>query len=294
MHIDIIRGTILILIAASAWGLGGVAGQYLFNNYGTDAVWLVMVRQIMAGVIFLFYSAAVKKENIFRLPQICPSDILKFSFIGILGAQLGFYYTIALCNAATATVLQYTAPIYIMLWMAWRKKKMPELREIIGICGAMTGVFLISTHGRIDSLAISPAALVVGIISALTYAYYTVMPVEMLQRFSTTTVIGWGQLLSGVFLILWRNPFTIYGTWDIYAAAALTYLLFGATILSYAMYLSGLQIIGPTKASLISCAEPLASIIFMVLLLGTELTWPDLFGMGAIILTVALLSLPKK
>lgn len=294
MHIDIIKGTVLILIAASAWGLGGVAGQYLFNNYGTDAVWLVMVRQIMAGVIFLFYSAAVKKENIFRLPQICPSDILKFSFIGILGAQLGFYYTIALCNAATATVLQYTAPIYIMLWMAWRKKKMPELREITGICGAMTGVFLISTHGRIDSLAISPAALVVGIISALTYAYYTVMPVEMLQRFSTTTVIGWGQLLSGVFLILWRNPFTIYGTWDIYAAAALTYLLFGATILSYAMYLSGLQIIGPTKASLISCAEPLASIIFMVLLLGTELTWPDLFGMGAIILTVALLSLPKK
>ncbi len=294
MHIDIIKGTVLILIAASAWGLGGVAGQYLFNNYGTDAVWLVMVRQIMAGVIFLFYSAAVKKENIFRLPQICPSDILKFSFIGILGAQLGFYYTIALCNAATATVLQYTAPIYIMLWMAWRKKKMPELREIIGICGAMTGVFLISTHGRIDSLAISPAALVVGIISALTYAYYTVMPVEMLQRFSTTTVIGWGQLLSGVFLILWRNPFTIYGTWDIYAAAALIYLLFGATILSYAMYLSGLQIIGPTKASLISCAEPLASIIFMVLLLGTELTWPDLFGMGAIILTVALLSLPKK
>lgn len=294
MHIDIIKGTVLILIAASAWGLGGVAGQYLFNNYGTDAVWLVMVRQIMAEVIFLFYSAAVKKENIFRLPQICPSDILKFSFIGILGAQLGFYYTIALCNAATATVLQYTAPIYIMLWMAWRKKKMPELREIIGICGAMTGVFLISTHGRIDSLAISPAALVVGIISALTYAYYTVMPVEMLQRFSTTTVIGWGQLLSGVFLILWRNPFTIYGTWDIYAAAALTYLLFGATILSYAMYLSGLQIIGPTKASLISCAEPLASIIFMVLLLGTELTWPDLFGMGAIILTVALLSLPKK
>ncbi len=294
MHIDIIKGTVLILIAASAWGLGGVAGQYLFNNYGTDAVWLVMVRQIMAGVIFLFYSAAVKKENIFRLPQICPSDILKFSFIGILGAQLGFYYTIALCNAATATVLQYTAPIYIMLWIACRKKKMPELREIIGICGAMTGVFLISTHGRIDSLAISPAALVVGIISALTYAYYTVMPVEMLQRFSTTTVIGWGQLLSGVFLILWRNPFTIYGTWDIYAAAALTYLLFGATILSYAMYLSGLQIIGPTKASLISCAEPLASIIFMVLLLGTELTWPDLFGMGAIILTVALLSLPKK
>ncbi len=65
MHIDIIKGTVLILIAASAWGLGGVAGQYLFNNYGTDAVWLVMVRQIMAGVIFLFLQRGGEKRKYF-------------------------------------------------------------------------------------------------------------------------------------------------------------------------------------------------------------------------------------
>ena len=72
------------------------------------------------------------------------------------------------------------------------------------------------------------------------------------------------------------------------------YLILGATVASYALYLQGLKIIGPTKASLISCAEPLASIIAVVLLLDTKLLLPDLIGMGCIIFTVLLLSLPKK
>ena len=57
---------------------------------------------------------------------------------------------------------------------------------------------------------------------------------------------------------------------------AFAYLLLGATIASYAFYLAGLKIVGPTKASLISCAEPLASIISVVLLLNTELAGADI------------------
>lgn len=56
----------------------------------------------------------------------------------------------------------------------------------------------------------------------------------------------------------------------------------------------GLKVVGATKASLISCAEPLASIIAVVLWLKTPLTLEDLVGMTCIILTVVLLSLPKN
>ena len=43
-----LKGIILIVLAAAFWGLGGVAGQYLFQYHQVDAVWLVMVRQIVA------------------------------------------------------------------------------------------------------------------------------------------------------------------------------------------------------------------------------------------------------
>ena len=116
----------------------------------------------------------------------------------------------------------------------------------------------------------------------------------MLKKYTAATLIGWGQLISGVALIIWRNPFAPAGHWDMSGYLAFAYLLLGATIASYAFYLAGLKIVGPTKASLISCAEPLASIISVVLLLDTKLAMADYIGMACIIFTVLLLSLPKK
>ncbi len=289
-----LKGVLLIVGAATCWGMGGVAGQYLFQYHQADMVWLCMVRQILAGCLFLLFAAVVQKQNIFAIVKENTWDIVEFSFLGILGAQLGFYYTISLCNAATATVMQYMAPVYVMLWMSYKARRAPEGRELLGIVGALVGVFLIATHGSPDSLAISPMALAIGTLSALSYAYYSIKPGEMLKKYTAPTLIGWGQLISGLALIIWRNPFTPAGHWDMSGYLAFAYLLLGATIASYALYLAGLKIVGPTKASLISCAEPLASIISVVLLLDTKLTTPDYIGMACIIFTVLLLSLPKK
>ena len=120
------------------------------------------------------------------------------------------------------------------------------------------------------------------------------VPFRLLQKYSTTLIIGWGQFLSGGFLCIFINPFEPSGHWDGAAVAAMVYLILGATVLSYSVFLVGLKVVGATKASLISCAEPLASIIAVVLWLKTPLTLEDLVGMTCIILTVVLLSLPKK
>ena len=289
-----LKGILLIIGAATCWGMGGVAGQYLYEYHQADSVWLVMIRQIVGGLIFLSFGTLVQKQNVFKALRETPRDLVEFSFLGILGAQLGFYYTIGLCNAATATVLQYMAPIYVMLWVSYKNRRCPEGRELLGIVGAILGVFLIATHGSIDSLALSPEALIIGLLSAISYAYYSIKPIEMLKRYSASVIIGWGQLLSGLFLLFWRNPFSAPGNWDTNAVLAMCYLVLGATIASYGLYLQGLKIVGPTKASLISCAEPLASIIAVVVLLGTRLVLPDLLGMACIIFTVLILSIPKK
>ena len=289
-----LKGIILIVLAAAFWGLGGVAGQYLFQYHQVDAVWLVMVRQIVAGLLFLLYTAGIIRQNIFTILRERFLSLLCFSFVGILGAQLGFYYTISLCNAATATVLQYSAPVWVMIYMSYKHRSWPEGREMLGIVGALVGVFLIATHGSLTSLALSPAVITIGLLSAFSYAFYSIQPVELLKHYPATVIVGWGQLLSGLALIAVRNPFTPAGSWNLQALLAMAYLIAGATIASYALYLAGLKIVGSTKASLISCAEPLASIIAVVLLLDTKLVLPDYIGMSCIIFTVLLLSLPKK
>lgn len=288
-------GVILILLSAAAWGLGGVCGQYLYQFHDVTAPWLIAVRQVLAGLIFLGY-LLLRGENIFRVfaDKRDAKDQLAFSFCGLLGAQFGFYYTISLCNAATATVLQYTSPVFVMLWMSWKSRKMPEGRELLGIVFALVGVFLISTHGDINNVVLSPLALVIGLISAVSLAFYTVQPMRLLAKYSTTLVVGWGQLLSGLLLCIFVNPFAPTGHWDVNAVIAFAYLVIFATVVSYSLFLVGLKVVGSTKASLISCAEPLASIIAVVVWLKTPLTLMDLTGMACIIITVVLLSMPKK
>jgi hypothetical protein len=41
MQLSFRLGVIFILLAAAAWGLGGVAGQFLFQFYDVGAPWLI-------------------------------------------------------------------------------------------------------------------------------------------------------------------------------------------------------------------------------------------------------------
>ena len=104
--------------------------------------------------------------------------------------------------------------------MSFKSRRLPEGREFLGIIFALVGVFLISTHGDINNVVLSPEALVIGLISAVSLAFYTVQPMRLLQKFSTTLVVGWGQLLSGTLLCFFVNPFEPAGSWDTGAVIA--------------------------------------------------------------------------
>ena len=85
-----LKGIFLIIGAATCWGMGGVAGQYLYQYHDADMIWLCMARQILAGCMFLLFAAFVQKQDIFAILKADTLNIIEFSFLGILGAQLGF------------------------------------------------------------------------------------------------------------------------------------------------------------------------------------------------------------
>ena len=84
-------GVILILLSAAAWGLGGVCGQFLYQFHSVTAPWLIAVRQVLAGFIFLGY-LLLRGENIFRIfaDKRDTKDQLAFSFLGFWARSLVF------------------------------------------------------------------------------------------------------------------------------------------------------------------------------------------------------------
>ena len=289
-------GALMVMLSAAMWGLSGVCGQFLFESYRPDPVWLIAVRQIAAGILFLLYMniKGIPLFDIWRSGRKNIKELLWFT-LGLLGAQFMYYYTISISNAPTSTILQYQAPIYIVLWQAFIRKQMPEGREMLGVVLAMTGVFLISTHGNPAHLVISPVALLSGELSAIALCIYMIAPENILKQYPTMLLMGWGQLISSLFLLPFCNILDSGVTaWTTAAAGAVAFIILGGTIIPFTLFLAGVKIIGPTKASLISCFEPLATILFTVVFLGTVLLPIDYVGMACIMVTVFMLTIKKK
>ena len=129
------------------------------------------------------------------------------------GCQLTYYSSVELSNAGTATVLQYTAPAIIMLYTAVRAKKMPRLMEIGALVLALFGTFVLATHGDPNSLAISDAALAWGLTSAVMMAVYNLLPLQLMKKYGTFCVIGWGMLIGGILMCVFTKPWHVIGTW---------------------------------------------------------------------------------
>ena len=289
-------GTFMVMASAAMWGLSGVCGQFLFENYHPDPVWLIAVRQVAAGFLFLLYMI-IKGEPLLALWQSGKKNIVEMLWftLGLLGAQFLYYYTISVANAPTSTILQYQAPVFIILWQAFVRRHMPEGRELLGVVLAMTGVFLISTHGDPAHLVISPIALLSGELSAIALCIYMIAPATILKQFSTMLIMGWGQLISSLFLLPFCNILDSgISTWTPAAAGGVAFIILGGTIIPFTLFLAGVKIVGPTKASLISCFEPLATILFTVLFLGTVLLPVDYAGMACIMVTVVMLTVKNR
>lgn len=115
----------------------------------------------------------------------------------------------------------------------------------------------------------------------------------MLENWDSSFVIGWGMLLAGI-VISPIHPITNFsGVMDMTAIFALIFILFFGTIFAFCCYLSGVAIVGATKGSLIACLEPLSAAIVSIVWLKENFTSIDIIGFIFIIVTIAMLSLPK-
>lgn len=163
--------------------------------------------------------------------------------------------------------------------------------QVLALIMAMAGVFLLATKGDVTSLNISPTALVWGILSAIALAAYNLIPVNLMAKYGTLSVIGWGMLLAGIMMAAYVRPWHIIGTWDWKAVGALAVVVIVGTILSFAFYMEGVRLTGAQTASLIASVEPVTATVATVLMMGVAFTLPEVIGIVIIIIAVIILSL---
>ena len=178
---DRVKGACLTMGGAACWGISGCMGQYLFTRENMDSTWLVPIRLLLAGLLLCGYYFFKDRKQLFapwnwKADPRNTIDLLVYGLAGVSFCQFLYFLTIQLSTAGIATILQDLSPVLILLVLCLQQRRTPRLFELCSILLALLGVFLLTTHGSLTSLAVSPAALAAGLVCACTVVIYTMCP----------------------------------------------------------------------------------------------------------------------
>lgn len=282
-----VKGLIFVIIGAALWGIGGTASDYIFTETPVDVNWYVTARLTISGIILLsIYTLFFRKKHRTVWNK---HTVLMFSIYSILGmtmVQYTFMAAIGYGNAAIATVLQCTGPIYIILY-AVIKKYRPWTRAEAFIIGAMIiRVILIATNGNLVNLAVSPAALMFGLASGVALAYYTLHAPVLLQLIHPLQLVG-GSMLTGGIIMNFIHPIWVFDfsfDWTAMQIIILALSILLGTTLAFYLYITSMKYISSTEAGILGLLEPVSAVLTSVILLNVGL---GMYQIAGIILILA-------
>lgn len=288
-------GYAVTVVAALCWGASGVSAEYLMSRHGIELILISFLRMSIGGLLTLACvllrsrGVSARHHDLVRAPRNW-RDLAIYAVFGLAACQITYMGVIRASNAGTGTILEYLGLILIVVWVCLTHRRWPTACETIAIILAVSGTFLLCTHGSLDSLVITPSALAWGAVAALTLATYTLLPARLIAAYGADVVVGYALLIAGpgVGLVgrVWR--YTITWTPDVILAMVITVVL--GTTVAFTAYLWGVDRIGPVKASLIGSLEPIAAAALSALVMGTSYTGIDIVGMILIVGAVVTIS----
>lgn len=291
------KGILLSIFSASLWGIGGNFTQYIFANSSFTYMPLVTIRMFLTGIIVLMFgiylegldkAIAMIKDRNTRL------KLYIYSIFGMIGVQVPFFATIQYSSAPFATLIQFSTPLIIMIYISLRWRKMPTNHEIASTLTILTGVFLVVTNGNLDTLIVDKRAIIWGITTACGFAFYLIYAKEFFN-WPTTFTMGYGMLLGSIelFIFLPNKNILIYFN-NIKVILAFLFMVIIGTIIPFYFFVESIRYINAKLTSLLSVAEPIVSFFVAVIFFGDIFGIIQLIGVFLIIISVLIIGFFAK
>jgi drug/metabolite transporter (DMT)-like permease len=307
-----VRGYLYIAASTIFWGLSATMGRAVFTGRITIAGHVVpkidpltmaqgrttIALLVLVPLLLLRNRAALRVQRA-HLVQFFPLGVL-----GLAASNYFYYLAIERTSVATAIVLQYVAPVWVLLYMIVRKLQRPTAQRVLGVGLAVMGcalaVGLFTGRSSFPWLGLSGAhfstvGVVAAELAAISFAFYNVYGQHLLQRYERWTVLVYALFWSALFWIVVNPPWKIAaqhytgGQWAFLAVFAMTSML-----VPFSLYFSGLQHLDPTRAVVTSCLEPVFAILLTALLLGEGVSSIQVLGMLIVLAATVLVQRPDR
>src|ERR1700756_5485648 len=298
-----IRGYAYIASATFLWGIAATLGRAAFTGrwlpsgkalQPIDPLILSQSRTTISFLVLLPILWARRGTARLRLPV---GDLGRIVLLGVLGvAASNYFYYLAIqrTNVATAIILQYTAPVLVLLYMVARGFQRATVQRIAAVglagLGSALAIGMGASGFRLDTLGVAAATL-----AAVSFAFYNVAGHRILARYDRWIVLLYTTFSASVFWLVVNPPWKVVAAhysglqWDFLVVFAVVSVLG-----PFSFYFAGLQHLEPTRAIVASCLEPVFSIVLAALLLGESLRSIQALGIVIVLVAIVIVQLPER
>lgn len=282
-------GVFLVFLSAAGFATIPFLAIHAYQG-GASVPTLLVVRFILAAMFFFAY--VVLSGN--KVPV---KGRIKHLFLmgGILYTAMSTLYfsSVKFIPASLAVLLLYLYPIFVAVGSSLIDKECIRMKVFISICMSLFGLTMVlgTSFEGVNKYGVILAA---G--SAVVYSCYILLGNRVVKEIPAMVTSAYVSVFAAISLLVIGlttgslNFNLTQGAWLAVAGVA----LFG-TILPMFTFFRGLELIGSTRASILSMIEPLITIGLAALLLGERLTHVQF--VGAIIVlagAVMVMTAPKN
>jgi DME family drug/metabolite transporter len=296
------RGYLYIASSALLWGVGATLGRAAFTGKllpgrpalpPIDPLILSQARITFAFLIFLPALLAARGKSRLRVPA---ADLGRLALLGVLGlaaSNYTYYLAIQRTNIATAITIQYTAPVWMLLYAAvvgWQK---PGLRRMIAAALAVVGIGLVIGVFQRGALRLDLIGVGASLAAAFAFAFYSIVGHGLVARYDHWVVLLYGTLAGSLFWLVINPPGKIVAA---HYSAGQWLFLFVFSVVSmlvpYSFYFAGLKYLEPTRAVIVSCLEPAFAIVIAAAALGEMIRPLQVVGIVVVLTAIVIVQLP--
>jgi drug/metabolite transporter (DMT)-like permease len=286
------------------WGVAATLGRAAFTGRllpkgqalrPIDPLILSQSRTTFSFIVLLIALVLLRGWNRLRLPV---SDFRRMFVLGILGVAASnylYYLAIQRTDVATAIILQYTAPILVLLYTVARGLQKPTIQRIAPVGLAVTGIALVIGIFGSSGLRLDAIGVVAALGAAFSFAFYNVGGHSILARYDRWTVLLYVIFSASLFWIVVNPPWKIAAAH--YSVDQWLFLLAFSLISilgPFSLYFAGLQHLEPTRAIVVSCLEPVFSIVIAAVALGEVVRPLQTVGIALVLVAIIVVQLPDR
>lgn len=279
---------IWIAVAAILWGTIGPFMRTL-SEIGLSANAIAFIRMFFGSLLLSGHILFTDR----RLFRITAKDLLICAVLGLVtqtGFNLAYVRTVQLIGVSFAAVLLYISPLFLLMGSLFLFKEKQNGIKIAGVFLCVLGAALAVTGGNLNQADLSIEGVLMGILSALTYAIMTLASRLLLKRLHSLTLITYCFLFGALFTL---PTLTSGALLPLFATVKSLSVGLGMGLIpaamAYIFYFKAMErqpdlaIVG-----VLTTLELIFSLLFAGILFGERLGPVNLVGVGCILLAITL------